>query len=117
MRRLHWHKISPAPSTPGGPAAHDVVWQRFKSEVQPGWDEGGELSAVLEAKFTDVPKKRGSKKGGGAEEGDGGGAKDGRKNKVKSVLEMKRSNALGILLSKMPEIDAIVAAIWSLDDR
>ena len=32
------------------------------------------------------------------------------------VLEMKRSNALGILLSKMPAIAAMVAAIWSLDD-
>jgi hypothetical protein len=29
---------------------------------------------------------------------------------------MKRSNALGILLSKMPAIAAMVAAIWALDD-
>jgi hypothetical protein len=38
------------------------------------------------------------------------------KNKIKTVLDMKRSNAIGILLSKMPDIDAIVAAIWGLDD-
>jgi hypothetical protein len=128
MCRLHWQKILPPP-TPGRGGVEVVVWRRLQQDAPLLWHEGGELAAVIEAKFSDVPKKRGKNNravsGGGEKPGQDENDQDAAackhagpssRHKVKKVLDVKRSNAISILLSQMPSIGEIVAAIWALDD-
>jgi hypothetical protein len=113
MRRLHWQKTLPAYTAS---AASQVVWLRMKKEVPAAWDDGlqDELAGMLEANFSDLPKPRGKQRHSAPAASHA--HTHAPKQAVKRLLEVKRSNGIAILLSQLPEIEQLVAAIWALDD-
>jgi hypothetical protein len=88
----------------------------MKKEVPAALDDAlqDELARMLEANFSDLPKLRGKQRHSAPAASHA--HTDAPKQAVKRLLEVKRSNGIAILLSKLPEIEQLVGAIWALDD-
>eukprot|EP00008_Paramoeba_atlantica_P003453 CAMPEP_0201479978 /NCGR_PEP_ID=MMETSP0151_2-20130828/4586_1 /ASSEMBLY_ACC=CAM_ASM_000257 /TAXON_ID=200890 /ORGANISM="Paramoeba atlantica, Strain 621/1 / CCAP 1560/9" /LENGTH=667 /DNA_ID=CAMNT_0047861709 /DNA_START=57 /DNA_END=2060 /DNA_ORIENTATION=- len=104
MKPFHWGKVVIKPNS------KDMIWDGKATEIDFDTD-------LLEEMFAVKKTAKMKRKGGGVGGRGPGGARGepGSENAILRVLAPKRSNAIGIMSSRMPSIDKILSAVRKMD--
>ena len=101
MKPLHWKKIVLKDN-------QENVWSNLQNKIDLD-------NSMLEELFCVKKAGKMAKKGKG--EGAGGGKDDeGSEKSIVRVLNPKRANAIGIMASRLPKVDAIIKGIRQMDN-